>query len=129
MLRALLLIDMDINFFESYEEPLDKVSAEMAGYIQILNISGSIIPVVEGWYLRTHKYAFVHPDNPKVQKLLKLRRVMEIPFTIDKTKKKKSKQVIQQPSEPVKEMDELNELKNLFADQVNTEAGGETFAK
>lgn len=129
MLRALLLTDMDINFFESFEEPLEKAPAEMAGYIQILNISGSIIPVVEGWYLRTHKCAFVHPDNLKVQKLLKLRRVREIPFTIDKTKKKKPKQITQPPSESVKEMGELKELENLFANPVNTEAGEETFAK
>lgn len=120
---------MDINFFQSFEEPVDKASPEMAGYIQILNVSNEIIPVVDGWYLRTHKCAFVNPENVKVQKLLKLRRVREIPFTIDKTKKKKPKQIMESPSELVKEISELEVLGNLLAKPIKTEADAETFAK
>ena len=120
---------MDIDFFQSFDEPVSKAPPEIAGYIQILNVSNGIIPVVEGWYLRAHKCAFVHPGNPKVQKLIKLRRVKEIPFTIDKSKKKKPKQIIEIPSEPVKEMSELENLENLFAKPIKTETGVETFAK
>lgn len=120
---------MDIDFFQGFDEPVDKAPAEMAGYIQILNISNGIIPVVEGWYLRTHKCAFVNPENAKVQKLLKLRRVKEIPFTIDKTKKKKSKQITESPSELVKEMSELEILESLLAKPIKTEADAKTFAK
>ncbi len=115
---------MDINFFQALDECVDKAPAEMQGCIQIHNVSGSIIPVIEGWYLRTYKSAFVNPDNPKVQKLIKLRRVRVVPFELEKpTKKKKIKQIPEKSSEDVKKLNELEQLENMFANPLNTEAG------
>ena len=121
---------MDTSFFQSLDGPVDKADAEFDGYIQILNISGSILQVVDGWYLRANKCAFVHPDNPKVQKLLKLRRIKTMPFKLQKAKKKsKSKNIIEAPSESVKETNELETLENMFLKPLLTESNGETFAK
>jgi hypothetical protein len=115
---------MDIDFFKALDECVDKAPAEMRGYIQIHNVSGSIIPVVEGWYLRTFKCAFVHPDNAKVQKLIKLRRVRVVPFELEKPiKSKKTKQIPEEPSEDVKKITELDLLENMFSNSLNTEAG------
>jgi hypothetical protein len=115
---------MDINFFQALDECVDKAPAEMRGYIQIHNVSGSIIPVVEGWYLRTFKAAFVHPDNAKVQKLIKLRRVRVVPFELEKPiKSKKTKQIPEEPSEDVKKITELDMLENMFSNSLNKEAG------
>lgn len=115
---------MDINFFKAFDECLDRAPAEMRGYIQIHNVSGSIIPVVEGWYLRTFKSAFVHPDNPKVQKLIKLRRVRIVPFELEKpVKNKKSEQISEESSKDVKKITELDLLENMFSNSLNKEAG------
>jgi hypothetical protein len=118
---------MDTNFFQSLDGPVDKAGAEFDGYIQVLNISGSIVQVVDGWYLRANKCAFVHPDNQKVQKLLKLRRIKSMPFK--PKKKSKSKNIIEAPSQSVKETNELQTLENMFLKPLVTESNGETFAK
>ena len=113
---------MDIDFFQGFETAVDKAPAEMQGYIQIHNISGEIIPVVEGWYLRTFKCAFVHPDNPKVQRLIERRRVRVVPFSIDKSKKpKKTELILEEKTEPVKETTGLELLENMFANPLDKE--------
>jgi hypothetical protein len=88
---------MDINFFEPIDELVEKIDSSYAGCVQVQNISGSILQIAEGCYLRTYAFALVSEENNNLEKFIKTRKVKVHPLKFSKTKKKKTTK--QEPKE------------------------------
>lgn len=113
---------MDIEYFKSLDSAVEKAPSEMKGLIQVLNVSGSILHILDGRYLRTMKYAFVHPNNPRIQNLIKSRKIQDIPFRLEAASRKKKEIKTAEVLPPVvNKLSELENLKNLFENPSNKE--------
>lgn len=98
---------MDANFFEPLDSYTPKVDSSYAGCVQIQNLSGMMLQVVDGHYLRNYAFAIVSKKNEKLDGFVKNRKVKIHEMTISKASKKKK--VVEQDAPKPEEVSQIGQ--------------------
>ena len=104
---------MDENFFEPLDGYVAKFDNKYSACVQIQNISGTLLRVAEGFYLRNYSFALISKDNKNIDKFLKARKIKIHNFSVSKAPKKK-KQV-----DEIRDVAETEEQKTTNVDIEN----------
>ena len=110
---------MDNNFFEPLDNYTEKLDSSFSGCIQIQNLSGGLLQVVEGFYMRNYSFGLVSKNNKNVEKFLRQRKIKVYEFSVAKAPKKKKIQeekkievhVAEEPAQSI-DIDNLTALFN-----------------
>lgn len=110
---------MDDNFFEPLDNYTEKLDSSYSGCLQIQNLSGGILQVSEGFYMRNYSFGLVSKSNKNIEKFTKQRKIKIYEFSVAKAPKKKKIQEekkieVPMAEEPAQSIDILN-LTALFS--------------
>lgn len=109
---------MDNNFFEPLDKYEEKLDSSFSGCVQIQNLSGGLLQVVDGVYMRNYSFGLVSKNNKNVEKFLKQRKIKIYEFSVAKAPKKKKiqeeKKIEMPPVEESVQSIDINNLTALF---------------
>jgi hypothetical protein len=109
---------MNDNFFEPLDKYTEKLDSSYSGCLQIQNLSGGILQVSEGFYMRNYSFGLISKNNKNVEKFTKLRKIKIHEFSLVKAPKKKKIKEEKKIEVPVAEKPaqsiDINNLTALF---------------
>ena len=80
---------MDDNFCELLDNCVEKLDSSYSGCVQVQNVSGGLLHVAEGVYVRNYSFAIVSKNNKNLKRFLDRKKVLIHNFSITKAPKKK----------------------------------------
>ena len=80
---------MDDNFCELLDNFMEKLDSSYSDCVQVQNVSGGLLHVAEGVYVRNYSFAIVSKNNKNLKKFVERKKVLIHNFSITKAPKKK----------------------------------------